>query len=239
MNWILLKIGGSIISKKSEPFSLRPENIKRLCEEIYKVQKENVNLRLLIGHGSGAFGHAVASKYSAPYNEDERKEIHAAAQKLHAIMKESLQNAENRTESFPLASLQKNSQEIWATKAIPIVYGDIDINGKIYSTEMIFSLLLNTDHPPLQRIILATDTNGILDSHGETIARIRSQKEFPEFSHGSGNIDVTGGMKAKGLEALQWAQKGIPTVIMNGNIAGEIQKAVKNEPVQGTLISAV
>ena len=64
MALIFLKLGGSLITDKTRPYTPRPEKLNLLTAEIASVLKENTNIHLVIGHGSGSFGHAAASRYN-------------------------------------------------------------------------------------------------------------------------------------------------------------------------------
>ena len=58
----LLKLGGSLITDKSQAHTARPELIRRLAEEIRSAWEPDRS-PLIIGHGSGSFGHIPAKKY--------------------------------------------------------------------------------------------------------------------------------------------------------------------------------
>ena len=60
---VLLKLGGSVITDKSQPFTAREDTIRRLGREIRQALEDQPNLRLVLGHGSGSFGHVVAQNY--------------------------------------------------------------------------------------------------------------------------------------------------------------------------------
>ena len=59
----LLKLGGSLITDKNRPHTPRLEVLARLAEEIAAARRQRPGLRLLLGHGSGSFGHVPAQKY--------------------------------------------------------------------------------------------------------------------------------------------------------------------------------
>ncbi|HBA91193.1 MAG TPA: hypothetical protein DCZ08_05345, partial [Anaerolineaceae bacterium] len=59
-----LKLGGSLITDKSTPRKADMDVIRRLAAEIRTAQKELPQLRLLLGHGSGSFGHVPAREYN-------------------------------------------------------------------------------------------------------------------------------------------------------------------------------
>jgi len=62
-NLIFLKLGGSLITDKERPRTPRLDRLKDLCGQIASVLARDPNLHLLIGHGSGSFGHVPAKKY--------------------------------------------------------------------------------------------------------------------------------------------------------------------------------
>ena len=64
MALIFLKLGGSLITDKTRPYTPRPEKLDLLAAEIASALKENPDLQLVLGHGSGSFGHAAASRYN-------------------------------------------------------------------------------------------------------------------------------------------------------------------------------
>ena len=59
---VFVKLGGSLITDKTKPFTARMDIIKRLAEEIHEAKGEG-KLKLLIGHGGGSFPHVPAKKY--------------------------------------------------------------------------------------------------------------------------------------------------------------------------------
>jgi len=61
---VFLKLGGSLITDKTRPRSVRKKKLDALCKEIYTVLARDPNLLLLLGHGSGSFGHVAAKEYA-------------------------------------------------------------------------------------------------------------------------------------------------------------------------------
>ena len=55
-----LKLGGSLITDKSASETIRIEVIKRIAGEIREALDLHSDLLLLLGHGSGSFGHRAA-----------------------------------------------------------------------------------------------------------------------------------------------------------------------------------
>ncbi len=59
---VLVKLGGSLITRKDRPDTPRPEVIDRLAREIAEAWP-GLEAGLVVGHGSGSFGHAAAHDF--------------------------------------------------------------------------------------------------------------------------------------------------------------------------------
>ena len=64
MQTVFLKLGGSLITDKRVAETPRLDVITRLARELAEVRKASPDLRLVIGHGSGSFGHVHAQRYA-------------------------------------------------------------------------------------------------------------------------------------------------------------------------------
>jgi isopentenyl phosphate kinase len=60
---IFLKLGGSLITDKTQAYTPRLDIIEDVALQISTTLQNNPDLRLVIGHGSGSFGHVAASEY--------------------------------------------------------------------------------------------------------------------------------------------------------------------------------
>jgi isopentenyl phosphate kinase len=54
---VFLKLGGSLITEKAERYTSRPAKLRALAAEIHAAMTDMPGLRLVLGHGSGSFGH--------------------------------------------------------------------------------------------------------------------------------------------------------------------------------------
>lgn len=59
---VLVKLGGSLITDKARPGVARLEVIRRLAREVASLASRPGGPRLIVGHGSGSFGHAAAAR---------------------------------------------------------------------------------------------------------------------------------------------------------------------------------
>lgn len=149
---IFLKLGGSLITDKDKPYTPRLEALTRLANEIAAVLDSNPELRLLLGHGSGSFGHAAAEKYkftSGALSQDAIQpeaikefwvgvnEIRYQAARLNGLVMDSLREASILGIPFPPAAsiiardtkiLSWNIEPIRMTiknKLLPVIFGDV------------------------------------------------------------------------------------------------------------------
>ena len=60
---VFLKLGGSLITDKDKPYTPRLDKLSELALEIKTVLDSTPELVLILGHGSGSFGHTAAKKY--------------------------------------------------------------------------------------------------------------------------------------------------------------------------------
>ena len=58
-----LKLGGSLITDKMKPYTPLLDVMDDLAQQIAKSLLTRPNLRLVLGHGAGSFGHVAASEY--------------------------------------------------------------------------------------------------------------------------------------------------------------------------------
>lgn len=259
---VLVKIGGSLITDKNKPFSLRHKALQTICVEIKKAQ-DLTGTRLIVGHGAGSFAHVPAKKYQTHkgvLGEESYQGMaivaDVAAQLNRIVIKKLLDVGVNAlsfpphafmtAKDFALDTMWTDSLELaLEQQQLPVVYGDQMIDSirgcSIFSTEKVLGYLglsLQTKGYQVEKIIHCGQTNGVYDLDGKTIERI-TPANFENIRVGigrSGGTDVTGGMLHKVEEALALAQQGIPSLIVDGIEQGSLAEAVQGKPVLGTQV---
>ena len=260
---VFIKIGGSLITDKNKPFSLKHKALKTICQEIKK--SLSYGKKLVVGHGAGSFAHVPAKKYQTHLgiiNGESYRGIaevaDVAAQLNRIVVKALLEEGVNAVafspltmmvaENFELKEIHSESLEA-ALKhdLLPVVYGDQIMDTMkgctIFSTEKVLGYLalhLKERKYQVERVIHCGQTNGVYDLDGNTIPLINlgNFDKFRAAVTGSGGTDVTGGMIHKVEETLKLAKQGIPGLIIDGVESGSLSEAVAGRPVAGTRIES-
>ncbi len=63
---VFLKLGGSLITDKNQRYTARLDRLSHLADEIRTALTDLPDLRLVLGHGSGSFGHYAVQDHLAP-----------------------------------------------------------------------------------------------------------------------------------------------------------------------------
>ena len=259
---IFLKLGGSLISDKAKPETPRLEVMQRLAEEIAAVVRRQPELRLLLGHGSGSFGHRAAAKHGTHRGAVSRSdwsgfaEVWATANRLNRLLVDALRSAGLPVISFPpSASAVSDSGEIitmalepiqraLGNGLLPLVQGDVGFDrargSVILSTEAIFRHLAPALRPKL--VLLAGSEPGVMrdPQAGAEIVPLLDEEAAQRIGLASAaDIDVTGGMADKVRQAFLIARAvpGVVVRIFSGAEPGAVQRALLGEPL-GTWIRA-
>ncbi len=256
-----VKLGGSLITDKTRPYAARHETIERLAREVSQTLAAAPALRLLIGHGSGSFGHWAARPYgtrggvTTPAQWRGYAQVAAAAARLNRIVVDTFLQA-----GVPVWSLQPSASArchdgdlqhvdihpihtALAHGLIPLIYGDVALDdargGTIISTEDIFVHLAEHLHPA--RILLLGEVEGVLSSDGRIIPRI-TPADLPRLEEslsGAAGVDVTGGMGDKVRRMIHLVQRhpGTHVHILTGTLPGLLTRVLLDaDPIPGTRI---
>jgi len=224
-----LKLGGSLITDKTRAYTARRDGLARLAGEVRQALDAAPDLRLLIGHGAGSFGHWAARPYGTrqgvrtPAQWRGYTEVAAAAARLNRIVADAFleagvpvlsvqPSASARCHDGTLEYLDTHPMHTALTRGlVPLVYGDVALDevrgGTIVSTEDIFLYLAGELRPA--RILLLGEVDGVLDSGGVVIPYI-TPSDLPalrEMLAGSAGVDVTGGMADKVARMVELVQR--------------------------------
>lgn len=260
---IFVKIGGSLITDKNKPFTVKEQALDTIASEIHKATQ--LGKALIIGHGAGSFGHVPAKKYQTHLgllNEQSREgiaEVATVARQLNTIVMNKIREKGTlavavsplsmmTAKNFELGSIFTDPLEkLLELDMVPVLHGDqvldVEKGCTIFSTEKVLgylSLHLKEIGYQIEKIIHCGQTNGVYDADGNTIPMINSAnfEDYKASLGGSGEVDVTGGMMHKVEETLNLAKQGIPGLIIDGVEHGSLSEAISGKEVLGTKVEA-
>jgi isopentenyl phosphate kinase len=250
---VFVKLGGSVITDKTRPETARPDLIARLAKEVARALAARPQLGLVLGHGSGSFGHVAARRHGTRHGVHGWADwlgfaqVAAVAARLDRIVADAFLAA-----GVPVWSLQPSAlarcragvlismamdhvEQALAHGLVPLLYGDVALDesqgGTIVSTEQIFAYLARQLCPT--RMILVGVVDGVFE--GDPL-HDPSVRPVPEISAenwatvqvalgGSHAPDVTGGMLAK-VEEMMDLLRDLPELtvhLLSGERAGALE----------------
>lgn len=258
---VFIKFGGSLITDKRRRETPRRDVLRRLAKELQAARETVPTLRLVLGHGSGSFGHWEASHYDTQDGVHTAEEwrgfarVSAAASRLNRLVTDTFLDADVPVLSLqPSASARAESGKIVAwtldpirqaldENLVPLIFGDVAFDrtkgGTILSTETLLAHLATVLQP--QRVLLLGNAPGVLDDQKRVIPLITPQTypEISRFLRGSAHVDVTGGMldKVEQMLALVQRIRGLRVWILTGREPGNLYRALlAPQTITGTRI---
>jgi isopentenyl phosphate kinase len=253
----ILKLGGSVITKKDEPMTPNMENIQRLAREI-KVCKAK---KLVIIHGGGSYGHPLAKKHNLTNGYENKNQLqgfiktHQAMLILNTIITKALNEAGILTiaiapNSFLITSnnkIEKINTKVLSRyvemEIVPVLYGDPVLDHKkgftILSGDQLAVVLAKKLYA--ERIVFGVDVDGVFTSDPKMdkdskLINLLNINDFEEKISVKGALptDVTGGMLTKIREASEAVKSGIEVILVNANKEKRVEKALIGKEVRGT-----
>jgi len=253
---VFVKLGGSVITVKTREETARPDLIARLGAETARALAARPGLNLVLGHGSGSFGHMPAQRYGTRLGVHGLEgwlgfaEVAAVAARLNRLVADSFLAA-----GVPIWSLQPSASalcrggelaslatgpviEALSQGLVPLLYGDVALDeiqgGTIISTEQIFAYLARQLRPA--RLVLLGVVDGVfegdplLDPAARPVSVITpaNWEMVRTALGGSFATDVTGGMLAK-VEEMVVLVKDLPGLtvhLISGERPGALEAAL-------------
>jgi isopentenyl phosphate kinase len=266
LSTIFLKLGGSLITDKTQIEHAHIAVIRRLAREIKAARETRPDLQIVLGHGSGSFGHVAAKKHGTREGVKDRSgwqgyaEVAAAAARLNQIVIDVFV-----AEGVPVISLPPSAsarcddgrlsyldtfvlQAVLEQGLVPLVQGDVALDSvrgaTIVSTEDVFVYLVREFQPT--HILLAGEVAGVFersDISGAIIPIITPENvaRYAAALGGSHGTDVTGGMIGKVQQMLDVVRHhpSIEARIFSGAVRGNVQRLLIDPRTEiGTAIRA-
>jgi isopentenyl phosphate kinase len=259
--YTFIKFGGSVITAKTGREAADLPAIRSLAADLAAARMARPELTIILGHGSGSFGHHYAAQYGvhrgiAPEADHiGYARTAAAALRLNRIVVDALLDAGLPALSLqPSASLQARAGQVvrWETEPLatalarglmPVIHGDVAFDEAqgtaIISTEALLAhLALATRLGPSRIILVGEDAvytaDPRIDPHARRIPLITAANLTDVLSGAGGShaVDVTGGMRSK-LELMWRLIEAVPglEVCLIGPTPGLLAAVLRGDPI--------
>jgi isopentenyl phosphate kinase len=253
----VVKLGGSVITRKREVERVRPKALARLAAEIASVRDADV----IVLHGAGSFGHPGAKRFglaappatgaSARIRARGAAIVAAEVRRLHLLVLRALVDAGGSPASVPMATHATNREGRLAALdgaplraaldggRSPVSFGDVVPDtawgSSILSADTIALEIARTMHP--DRVVFVSDVPGIYD--GPPVGRRRILPELTpnivdRLRRSAAGPDVTGGIRGKADAMLAIAGAGVDAVLISGLSDGATARALGGATVHGS-----
>ena len=254
---VVVKLGGSLLTRKREVEKLRPKVLHRLATELTEVRA----VPLVVLHGAGSFGHPGAARFGLarppdrvhPPSERARGATVVASEvrRLHLAVLRELVRARLAPWSIPLAGIAMNRaghlsgfevapfERALERGVLPVAFGDV-VPDEAWG----FSIL-SADTAAVElahrlgavRVVFATDVPGVLDTAGpdrRAVVPEVTEGLVARLRPGPSARDVTGGIRGKIDAMLAIARAGADAALISGLTDGAVSRAIRGETVYGS-----
>jgi isopentenyl phosphate kinase len=217
---LVLKLGGSLITDKSKPYSLRSEVLKRAAVEAAECLRDGTVERLVVVHGVGSYGHPPVIEHKLYKGFIDKGQLlplsrtQSKVNELRALVSAALQNEGVPVNYFHVSSIAMaqrgriTSMDLGAVRSylkigmVPVLGGDViadsEMGFSVGSGDQIAAIVARelgaTD------LVFATDVDGVYDSDPK---KNPTAHLVPEISLSKGysasgtSGDASGAMKGK------------------------------------------
>ncbi|MGA8274889.1 MAG: isopentenyl phosphate kinase [Thermoplasmata archaeon] len=253
----VVKLGGSVITRKREVERVRPKILRRLAEEVGSVP----DTPIVLLHGAGSFGHPGARKFglakapeagASPSRRGRGAAIVSGeVRRLHLAVVRELIRAGVSPWSVPLANHARNREGLLvaldsapfrgalAAGLLPVSFGDVVPDERwgwsILSADTIAVTLAK--ELGARRVVFVSDVPGILapstGGRPAVVAEVTDAVVEGLRRVGSGP-DVTGGIRGKAEAMRAIAEGGVDAGLISGLKDGELSRALRGEFVYGS-----
>ena len=246
---ILIKLGGSVITDKSQYKKFNRDITARLCKEIAESGKS-----VMVVHGAGSFGHIISKKYRLNEGLLDFGQVAAVSRVQHDVRELGLLVTEEFLqlgiqavsiapgshfvmENGKLIVTDTESLKRLATIGImPVMFGDVVTDRLkmfgICSGDQLMEVMADLFKP--DKIVFVSDIDGLYDRDPKTNpdATLIEEVTAEDLKNidGTGTVaDVTGGVRGKMESMLRMTTSERECILVNGTVPGRLLSVLRGE----------
>ena len=247
---VIVKLGGSVLTRKREVEKFRPKVLARLAREVARVEEK----RVVLLHGAGSFGHPGAKRFglARPPLEGtggaERARgaaiVSAEVRRLHLAVLRELVSAGASPFSVPMANHARNRagelinldpspvNSALAGGFLPVSFGDV-VPDEAWGTSILSADTIAVALAPMlraERVVFVSDVEGILgpvSGRKRPVIRTVTAEAVSSLRPSPGTTDVTGGIRGKARAMLAIAAAGADAGLISGLTDGALSRAIR------------
>lgn len=242
---IVAKLGGSVITDKSKPFSYRPDVVSALSEEIASSDQ-----KVVVVHGGGSYGHVLAKQHGINTDPGQAPALGVAQTRgamydLNRLVCKTM--LEFKLYPYPFSPFDAVSRagpdglSAWLKGLLkegltPVTFGDVCLapgGFRVISGDVIVQELAKSMDP--ERCVFALDVDGVYEENSRVIIPELTPGKIKRMKIQSGE-DATGGMKLKLEVAAKIASGGSKVCFVSGYRRNEFSKALRGLDFYGTVV---
>lgn len=208
-NLAVVKLGGSAITDKSSPETVRWDVLESLSAQVASYLKAGGRLALV--HGGGSFGHYIVSRLlsergrlgPSEVSEVQREMLLLGITVVNSLLSHgvpvSLHTAHSMCVGERSCELTPMLRDL-AAGLTPLTYGDAVLTergGVVVSGDTIASMLAS--EAKADCLIYVSDVDGVIGPEGKVLRVVSPRDEIADIT--KRGVDVTGSMKGKIAEA--------------------------------------
>jgi len=263
-NVTIIKLGGSVITDKSKPFSLRKDVLSSVATDLSTYLKDTgSNTYVALVHGGGSFGHPLVKECLEREGTISRECFTRVAHYMTLLNTEVVRTL--MLSGVPAVSIPTRAvcvalrdnladcdlskvKELAHVGVIPVMFGDVaPVRGggfKVISGDVLVWMLAK--ELEANTVVFMTDVDGIytadphVSPHAELIPEVHAQElmqGLAALTAGTeGRADVTGAMKFKIEAGLRLGVRGVKAIIINGLKPHNLINALQGRKVRGTVV---
>ncbi len=252
----IVKLGGSVITFKDRPMSIRYDVVRYLASELAYFLSGYPDTRLVLIHGGGSFGHPVVHECLETRGEIDVEcfsKTSYTMMSLNTYLIKELNDVGIKSVSIPPHTIFRREvgrltyesdliRKYLMRGLTPVLYGDVILsNGsfEVISGDTIAWLLAKD--LSVGELIFVTDVDGLFDKDPKKYADAKlidfiHASSLAELTFSTNEYDVTGSMGLKLVEGLKYDVRGVKVRVVNGLIRGNLYKSLVGGSTVGTVV---